>query len=78
MQFNVVILTHSGPRDHEIRDLKKVFVKSLEKFNRLFRKCKVGHIFSMVIASEFLMGQHRDDDHQEDAPKFTKKITVNY
>ena len=24
----------------------------------------------MVISSDFLMGQHRDADHQEDAPHF--------
>ena len=27
--------------------------------------------FPMVISSDLRMGQHRDDDHQEDAPHFT-------
>ena len=31
---------------------------------------KVGCIFPMVISSDFRMGEHRDDDHQEDAPHF--------
>ena len=31
---------------------------------------KVGCVFSMVIRSDFCMGQYRDDDHQEDAPNF--------
>ena len=31
---------------------------------------KVGCVFPMVISSDFRTGQHRDDDHQEDAPYF--------
>ena len=31
---------------------------------------KVGCVFVMVISSNFCMGQHRADDHQEDAPHF--------
>ena len=31
---------------------------------------KVGHIFPMVIWSEFRIGQYRDDDHQKDAIHF--------
>ena len=27
-------------------------------------------VFTMVILSDFRMGQHRDDDHQEVAPHF--------
>ena len=30
----------------------------------------------MVISSDFRMGQHRDDDHQNDAPHFNLKILV--
>ena len=37
---------------------------------------KVGCVFPMVISSDFRMGQHRDDDHQEDAPHFNLKILV--
>ena len=35
---------------------------------------KVGCIFSMVIWSEFRVGQYRDDDHLEDAPQFNIKF----
>ena len=31
---------------------------------------KVGRVFPMVILSDFRMGQHRDDDRQEDASHF--------
>ena len=31
---------------------------------------KVGCVFSMVILSEFRMGQYRDDDYREDVPHF--------
>ena len=31
---------------------------------------KVGRFFAMVISSDFRVGQHRDDDHEEDAPYF--------
>ena len=33
--------------------------------------CKLGCVFPMVISSDFRMGEHRDDDHEEDAPYFT-------
>ena len=33
--------------------------------------CKVGCVFSMVIWSDFHIGQERDDNHREDAPHFT-------
>ena len=29
-------------------------------------------VFTMAISSDFRMGQHRNDDHKEDAPHFTK------
>ena len=32
---------------------------------------KVGCVF-LVLSSDFRMGQHRDDDYQEDAPHFIK------
>ena len=32
---------------------------------------KVGCAVPMVISSDFHMDQHRDDDHQEDAPHFS-------
>ena len=31
---------------------------------------KVPCAFPMVISSDFRVGQHRDDDHEEDAPYF--------
>ena len=31
---------------------------------------KLGCVFPMVISSDFRMGEHRDDDHEEDAPYF--------
>ena len=31
---------------------------------------KVGCAFPMVIASDFRMGKHRDDDYEEDTPYF--------
>ena len=34
-------------------------------------KTKVRCAFPIVILSDFRMGQHRDDDNQEDAPHFT-------
>ena len=33
-------------------------------------RCKVGCAILMVISSDFHMGKHRDDDHDEDAPFF--------
>ena len=33
---------------------------------------KVGCVFAIVLLSDFRMGQHRDDDHQEDASHFIK------
>ena len=30
-----------------------------------------GHPFLVAISSDFRMGQHRDADHQEDAPNFS-------
>ena len=35
------------------------------------RLSKLGCVFPMVISSDFRMGEHRDDDHEEDAPYFT-------
>ena len=29
----------------------------------------------MVISSDFRMGEHRDDDHEEDAPYFMFELT---
>ena len=40
------------------------------QINRIFNVDKVECVFLMVILSEFRMGQHRDDDHQKDAPHF--------
>ena len=38
---------------------------------------KLGCVFPMVISSDFRMGEHRDDDHEEDAPYFmTRKADV--
>jgi len=34
-------------------------------------------IFSMVISSEFRMGQYRDDDHREDAVRLTHPTLLN-
>ena len=36
---------------------------------------KVECVFPMVISSDFRMGQHRDDDHQKDAPHFTNTLS---
>ena len=30
----------------------------------------------MVISSDFRMGEHRDDDHEEDAPYFITKMIL--
>ena len=35
---------------------------------------KVGSVFTMVISSEFRMGQYCNDDHWEDAPQFMVSI----
>ena len=35
---------------------------------------KVGCAFPMVISSDFCMGKHIDDDHEENAPYFTVRI----
>ena len=67
---------------HSIGQLEK-----LPKFQEKGSKCtvggnlwvslqqyrKVGCVFPMVTWSEFRMGQHRADDHREDAPNF-----INY
>ena len=37
---------------------------------------KLGCAFPMVISSDFRVGQHRDDDHEEDAPYFSKRVKV--
>ena len=34
---------------------------------------KVGCAFWMAISSDFRMGKHRDDDHEEDAHYFTSR-----
>ena len=39
---------------------------------------KVGCVFTMVILSEFRMGQYRDDDYRKDALHFTILIEVHY
>ena len=49
------------------------------KLFHLFQKSefiKVGCAFPMVISSDFRMGKHRDDDHEEDAPYFTFYMTI--
>ena len=38
-----------------------------------FKYYKVGRFFPMVISSDFRMGEHRDDDHEEDAPYFMSR-----
>ena len=35
---------------------------------------KVECVFPMVILSDFRMGQHKDDCHQEDAPHFIDRV----
>ena len=48
--------------------------KMLQKLGVLFdgeydtNHVKVECVFPMVISSDFRVGQHRDDDYQEDAP----------
>ena len=42
----------------------QVHMKNLPRAN------KVEYVFPMVISTESRMRQHRDDDHQEDAPHF--------
>ena len=37
---------------------------------------KLGCAFPMVISSDFRVGQHRDDDHEEDAPYFNLFYSV--
>ena len=49
---------------------KSKLMKEKEEGKRFF---KVGCIFPMVISSDSRMGQHRDDDHQEDAPHFMNR-----
>ena len=48
--------------------LKAVLI--LLRFVLRFLASKVGCAFPMVISSDFRMGKHRDDDHEEDAPHF--------
>ena len=38
---------------------------------------KVGRVFSMVIWSDFRVGQYQEHDHQEDASQFTKWSSFN-
>ena len=38
--------------------------------SRMYRKYKVGCVFTMVISSEFRMGQYRENGHREDEPHF--------
>ena len=55
--------------------------------NHLFRKgykiifensnSKVGRVFSMIIWSEFRMGQYRDEDHRED-PSLASESVQNF
>ena len=44
------------------------------KVNRSYNK--LGCAFPMVISSDFRVGQHRDDDHEEDAPYFMIYSTI--
>ena len=39
---------------------------------------KVGCAFLMVIASDFRIEKHRDDDHEEDAPLFNHDISKQH
>ena len=51
----------------------------LMKYDEPFRhldKYKVPCAFPMVISSDFRVGQHRDDDHEEDAPYFKKIFKI--
>ena len=47
--------------------VNKHFISSPARF-------KVGSAFPMVISSDLRMGKHRDDDHEEDAPYFTRSL----
>ena len=38
---------------------------------------KVGCVFPMAISSDFRMEKHRDDEHEEKAPYFTKFEIIN-
>ena len=49
---------------------KKIWFRGLDQLRSLALKFKVGRFFPMVISSDFRMGEHRDDDHEEDAPYF--------
>ena len=40
---------------------------NIEIFSKLM-KSKVGCALAIVISSDFRMGKHRDDNHEEDAP----------
>ena len=47
-------------------DLRETKIAFLEDYQII----KVGRFFPMVISSDFRMGEHRDDDHEEDTPYF--------
>ena len=49
------------------RSCYKHFISSPARF-------KVKCAFLMIISSDFRMGKHRDDDHGEDAPYFTRSL----
>ena len=55
--------------------LRKVALEAqvcLVHYSNLASSIKVGCVFPMVIWSEFRIRHYRDDDHQEDAPHFSK------
>ena len=44
----------------------------------LYNYVKVGRVNPIVIWSKFRMGQYRDDDHQEHAPRFSSFCTRSF
>ena len=59
-----------GPYSTRSKAYKPLIRSGLNLMIWTDKDTKAGCVFPIVISSDLRMGQHRDDDHQEDAPHF--------
>ena len=65
-----VAVLRPRPTEPNLTKTKKFKIQYPMATVSIFIISKVGCVFPMVISPEFHMGQHRDDNHREDAPHF--------
>lgn len=71
MQLELISEKMLNQQNLIIERVFKLITGNDPEISQKFLMNKLGCVFPMVISSDFRMGEHRDDDHEEDAPYFS-------